>query len=189
MIANNGGKVSNLIVGPTQSIPFATPLPWPPTKGAPLLASLAAAFGDTLQQNIDIQNTMKKKTIIARNYKILHEASTTLAALRDGTELRNEMLINQIQVHLVDGNGDGIVFCLEYDEVVNGELNKTFHSMEEYYGTEGESNIEVELYDDEDEDEEFEEFVRNERKRREPLLNWNSRYKYFCAKRRAPSLL
>ena len=27
MIANNGGKVSNLIVGPTQSIPFATPLP------------------------------------------------------------------------------------------------------------------------------------------------------------------
>ena len=114
---------------------------------------------------------MKKKTIIARNYKILHEASTTLAALRDGTELRNEMLINQIQVHLVDGNGDGIVFCLEYDEVVNGELNKTFHSMEEYYGTEGESNIEVELYDDEDEDEEFEEFVRNERRRREPLLN------------------
>ena len=113
---------------------------------------------------------MKKKTI-ARNYKILHEAATTLAALRDKTELRNEMPIEQIQVHLVDGNGDGIVFCLEYDEVVNGELNKTFHSMEEYYGTEGESNIEVELYDDEDEDEEFEEFVRNERKRREPLLN------------------
>ena len=74
---------------------------------------------------------MKKKTI-ARNYKILHEAATTLAALRDKTELRNEMPIEQIQVHLVDGSGDGIVLCLEYDEVVNGELNKTFHSKEEY---------------------------------------------------------
>ena len=100
---------------------------------------------------------MKKKTI-ARNYKILHEASTTLASLRDGTELRNEMPIEQIQVHLVDGNGDGIVLCLEYDELVDGELNKTFHSMEEYWGEDAE-------------DEEFEEFVRNERKRREPLLN------------------
>ena len=126
---------------------------------------------------------MKKKTI-ARNYKILHEASTTLAALRDGTELRNEMLINQIQVHLVDELGDGIVLCLEYDELVDGELNKTFHSMEEYY-TEGEcldedAVIEVELEptdtdDDREvedyEDEVFEEFVRLERKRREPLLN------------------
>ena len=125
---------------------------------------------------------MKKKTI-ARNYKILHEASTTLAALRDGTELRNEMPIEQIQVHLVDGNGDGIVLCLEYDEVVNGELNKTFHSMEDYYAEEN-AVIEVELESDEDRevedywgepddegDEEFEEFVRLERKRREPLLN------------------
>ena len=123
---------------------------------------------------------MKKKTI-ARNYKILHEASTTLASLRDGTELRNEMPIEQIQVHLVDGNGDGIVLCLEYDELVDGELNKTFHSMEEYY-TEENAVIEVELEgedrevedywgEDESEDEEFEEFVRNDRKRREPLLN------------------
>ena len=121
---------------------------------------------------------MKKKTI-ARNYKILHEAATTLAALRDKTELRNEMPIEQIQVHLVDGSGDGIVLCLEYDEVVNGELNKTFHSMEEYY-TEENAVIEVEFesedrevedYWGESEDEEFEEFVRNERKRREPLLN------------------
>ena len=129
---------------------------------------------------------MKKKTI-ARNYKILHEAATTLSALRDGTELRNEMPIEQIQVHLVDGNGDGIVLCLEYDELVDGELNKTFHSMEEYYAANedclDDSNvIHVELEPHEDrevedywgesaEDEEFEEFVRTERKRREPLLN------------------
>jgi hypothetical protein len=118
---------------------------------------------------------MKKKTIIARNYKILHEAATTLSALRDSTELRNEMLINQIQVHLVDELGDGIVLCLEYDELVDGELNKTFHSMEEYYSSEGEPDIGVELYDELQEfdegDEEFEEFVERERKRREPLLN------------------
>ena len=129
---------------------------------------------------------MKKKTI-ARNYKILHEAATTLAALRDKTELRNEMPIEQIQVHLVDGSGDGIVLCLEYDEVVNGELNKTFHSMEEYYANEDcldDNVIHVELEHGEDRevedywgelneegDEEFEEFVRAERKRREPLLN------------------
>ena len=124
---------------------------------------------------------MKKKTI-ARNYKILHEAATTLAALRDKTELRNEMPIEQIQVHLVDGNGDGIVLCLEYDELVDGELNKTFHSMEEYYAEE-DAVIEVELEnaadrevedywgEDESEDEEFEEFVNRERRRREPLLN------------------
>ena len=128
---------------------------------------------------------MKKKTI-ARNYKILHEASTTLAALRDGTELRNEMPIEQIQVHLVDGNGDGIVLCLEYaDEMVDGELNKTFHSMEEYYATaedclddsviqvelEGEDREVEDYWGENAEDEEFEEFVRLERKRREPLLN------------------
>ena len=124
---------------------------------------------------------MKKKTI-ARNYKILHEAATTLAALRDKTELRNEMPIEQIQVHLVDGSGDGIVLCLEYDEVVNGELNKTFHSMEEYYAEENAvievefenaADREVEDYwgEDESEDEEFEEFVNRERRRREPLLN------------------
>ena len=127
---------------------------------------------------------MKKKTI-ARNYKILHEASTTLASLRDGTELRNEMPIEQIQVHLVDGNGDGIVLCLEYaDELVNGELNKTFHSMEEYYASgdclddnvihvelEGEDREVEDYWGENAEDEEFEEFVRNERKRREPLLN------------------
>ena len=113
---------------------------------------------------------MKKKTI-ARNYKILHEASTTLASLRDGTELRNEMLINQIQVHLVDELGDGIVLCLEYDELVNGELNKTFHSMEDYYDK-VEGVVEIELEENEEnEDEEFEEFVEQERKRREPLLN------------------
>ena len=101
---------------------------------------------------------MKKKTI-ARNYKILHEASTTLASLRDGTELRNEMPIEQIQVHLVDGNGDGIVLCLEHDELVDGELNKTFHSMEEYYATAGDclddNVIHVEL---EGEDREVEDY-------------------------------
>ena len=128
---------------------------------------------------------MKKKTI-ARNYKILHEAATTLAELRDKTELRNEMPIEQIQVHLVDESGDGIVLCLEYDDaVVDGELNKTFHSMEEYYASGDcldDNVIHVELEHGEDrevedywgesaEDEEFEEFVRAERKRREPLLN------------------
>jgi hypothetical protein len=112
---------------------------------------------------------MKKKTI-ARNYKILHEAATTLASLRDKQRASNEMTINQIQVHLVDELGDGIVLCLEYDELVDGELNKTFHSMEEYYD-EAEGVVEIELEGNEDEVE-FEDFHELQQKRkREPLLN------------------
>ena len=44
MIANNGGKVSNLIVGPHQSIPFTLHH----EQGAPLFTGTAPQFGDTL---------------------------------------------------------------------------------------------------------------------------------------------
>ena len=43
-----------------------------------------------------------------------------------------EMPLNEIQVHLLDDSGDGVILCLEYDEQT-GELNKTFHTMDEYY--------------------------------------------------------
>ena len=56
----------------------------------------------------------------------------TLGALKEGSPALEEMGINEIQVHLLDEDGDGVVLCLEYDEHT-GELNKTFHTMEEYY--------------------------------------------------------
>ena len=66
----------------------------------------------------------------------------TLGALKEQTKLNN-LPIHEIQVHLLDKNGDGIVLCLEYDELT-GELNRTFYDVDEYYATE-EDDIEVEL--------------------------------------------
>ena len=56
----------------------------------------------------------------------------TLGALKESSPALKELPINEIQVHLLDEDGDGVVLCLEYDEST-GELNKTFHTMEEYY--------------------------------------------------------
>ena len=74
---------------------------------------------------------MKKKPN-TRNSKILHETMVTLGALKEESPALEEMHINEIQVHLLDEHGDGIILCLEYDEQT-GELKKTFHTMEEYY--------------------------------------------------------
>jgi hypothetical protein len=52
------------------------------------------------------------------------------------------MVMNDIQVHLLDEDGDGVILSLAYDE--NGELEKTFSSVDEFY----EDTIEVELEDD-----------------------------------------
>jgi len=89
-----------------------------------------------------------------RNSKILHETMVTLGALKEGSPALEEMEINEIQVHILDGNEDGVVLCLEYDEST-GELSKTFSCVDEYY-----EEIEVELESgDSDEDEEIESFI------------------------------
>ena len=62
----------------------------------------------------------------------------TLGALKEGSAALQEMRINEIQVHLLDEDGDGVVLCLEYADEQMGELNKTFHTMEEYYTDEDE---------------------------------------------------
>ena len=79
---------------------------------------------------------MKKKKqqqrlITNSNSKILHDTMVTLGALKEQIKLNN-LPIHEIQVHLLDKDGDGIILCLEYDEL-NGELKKTFHNTEEYY--------------------------------------------------------
>ena len=78
------------------------------------------------------KHTIKNTALNKRNSKILHETMVTLGALKEGSDALQEIPINEIQVHLLDEDGDGVILCLEYDERT-GELNKTFHTMEEYY--------------------------------------------------------
>ena len=54
-----------------------------------------------------------------------------LGALKEQTSL-NELPMNEIQVHLLDEEGDGVILCIEYDEST-GELKKTFHNTEDTY--------------------------------------------------------
>jgi hypothetical protein len=54
------------------------------------------------------------------------------------------MAMNEIQVHLLDEDGDGVILSLAYDE--NGELEKTFSSVDEFY----EDTVEVELEDEQE---------------------------------------
>ena len=80
---------------------------------------------------------MKKKPklpfqVTTKNSKILHETMVTLGALKEGSDALQEIHINEMQVHILDEDGDGVVLCLEYDES-SEELHKTFHTMEEYY--------------------------------------------------------
>ena len=76
-------------------------------------------------------NVKKKKKINKRNSKILHDTVVTLGALKEAENLQ-ELPINEIQVHLLDDSGDGVILCLGYDELT-GELKKTFSSVDEYY--------------------------------------------------------
>ena len=86
-----------------------------------------------------MNKTTKKTALNTKNSKILHETMVTLGALKEGSDALQEMAINEIQVHLLDEDGDGVVLCLEYDEL-SEELNKTFHTMEEYYTDEDEDD-------------------------------------------------
>ena len=78
-----------------------------------------------------------------RNSKILHDTMVSLGALKGASSALQEMRINEIQVHLLDEGGDGVILCLEYDES-SGELNKTFSCVDEFY----DDTVEVELEGD-----------------------------------------
>ena len=77
-------------------------------------------------------NKTKKTALNTKNSRILHETMVTLGALKEGSDALQEIPINEIQVHLLDEEGEGVILCLEYDEQT-GELNKTFSTSEEYY--------------------------------------------------------
>ena len=85
----------------------------------------------------------KRKRTVTKNNKILEATMATLESLTNTVHLK-EMVMNDIQVHLLDEDGDGVILSLAYDE--NGELQKTFSSVDEFY----EDTIEVELEDDAD---------------------------------------
>ena len=82
-----------------------------------------------------------------RNSKILHDTMISLGALKGASSALQEMHINEIQVHILDEGGDGVILCLEYDES-SGELNKTFSCVDEFY----DDTVEVELEGDDTED-------------------------------------
>ena len=98
-----------------------------------------------------MNNTQKKKTN-KRNSKILHDTMVSLGALKGAQSALQEMHINEIQVHILDEGGDGVILCLEYDEST-GELNKTFSCVDEFY----DDTVEVELESEEDENALFDE--------------------------------
>ena len=91
-------------------------------------------------------NMKKRKKLNPRNSRILHDTMVALGALKEQTKLNN-LPLHEMQVHLLDEEGDGIVLCLEYDELT-GEINKTFYNVDEYYAVE-EGIVEVELEDTE----------------------------------------
>ena len=64
----------------------------------------------------------------------------SLGALKGAQNALQEMRINEIQVHLLDESGDGVILCLEYEEQT-GELKKTFSCVDEFY----DDTVEVEL--------------------------------------------
>ena len=97
----------------------------------------------------------KKNTADTRNSKILQATMVTLGALKEGSLALEEMAINEIQVHILDEDGDGVVLCLEYDETT-GELSKTFSNVDEYYE---EIEVELESDDSDEEHEEVESFI------------------------------
>ena len=88
----------------------------------------------------------KRKKLNPRNSRILHDTMVALGALKEQTKLNN-LPLHEMQVHLLDEEGDGIVLCLKYDELT-GEINKTFYNVDEYYAVE-EGIVEVELEDTE----------------------------------------
>ena len=85
----------------------------------------------------------KRKRTVTKNNKILEATMATLESLTNTVHLK-EMVMNDIQVHLLDEDGDGVILSLAYDE--NGELEKTFSSVDEFY----EDTIEVELEENEE---------------------------------------
>jgi hypothetical protein len=85
----------------------------------------------------------KRKRTVTKNSKILQATMATLESLTNTVHLK-EMAMNEIQVHLLDEDGDGVILSLAYDE--NGELEKTFSSVDEFY----EDTIEVELEDEQE---------------------------------------
>ena len=84
----------------------------------------------------------RRKRTATKNTKILEAVMATLESLTNTVHLK-EMVMNEIQVHLLDEDGDGVILSLAYDE--NGELEKTFTSVDEFY----EDTVEVELEEDE----------------------------------------
>jgi len=88
---------------------------------------------------------MKKKPklpfqVTTKNSRILHDTMVALGALKEQTKL-NELPLNEIQIHLLDDSGDGVILCLEYADESSGGITKTFSCVDDFYA----DTVEVEL--------------------------------------------
>ncbi len=63
--------------------------------------------------------------------KLLKEAISTLTALKStNTKLNESMPLKEMEIYLLDEEGEGVVLCIEYDEST-GELHKSFSATDE----------------------------------------------------------
>ena len=63
--------------------------------------------------------------------KLIKEAINTLTALKSTNAALSENIpLREVELHLLDEDGEGVVLCIEYDENT-GELEKTFSATDE----------------------------------------------------------
>ena len=70
---------------------------------------------------------MKQKAITR---KIFKEAISTLTALKSNPQMMEEMPIREIELHILDEEGEGVVLCLEFNEETK-EIRRTFTATDE----------------------------------------------------------
>ena len=62
--------------------------------------------------------------------KLIKETINTLTALRSNPQIMEELPIQEIQLHILDDGGEGVVLCIEYNEET-GEFEKSFSATDE----------------------------------------------------------
>ena len=93
-----------------------------------LISTGNCSRGYLTQHLINLSYNMSQKKITR---KLLKEAISTLTALKStNTKLNESMPLKEVELYLLDEDGEGVVLCIEYDEST-GELHKSFSATDE----------------------------------------------------------
>ena len=76
--------------------------------------------------------------------RIFREAINTLTALKSNPQMMEEMPIEEIQLHILDNEREGVVLCIEYNEET-GEFEKSFSATDEDLDEELEDALEEDI--------------------------------------------